>query len=41
MVSFNEIDGVPASGNKWLVDDVLRKQWKFNGFVVSDYTGIP
>jgi beta-glucosidase len=41
MVSFNEIDGVPASGNRWLVDDVLRKQWKFNGFVVSDYTGIP
>jgi beta-glucosidase len=41
MVSFNEIDGVPASGNKWLVDDVLRKQWKFGGFVVSDYTGIP
>jgi len=41
MVSFNEIDGVPASGNKWLVDDVLRKQWKFKGFVVSDYTGIP
>lgn len=41
MVSFNEIDGVPASANKWLVDDVLRKQWKFNGFVVSDYTGIP
>ena len=41
MVSFNEIDGVPASGNKWLVNDVLRKQWKFNGFVVSDYTGIP
>jgi len=40
MVSFNEIDGIPASGNKWLVDDVLRKQWKFNGFVVSDYTGI-
>ena len=41
MVSFNEINGVPASGNKWLVDDVLRKQWKFGGFVVSDYTGIP
>ncbi|MFM1929487.1 MAG: beta-glucosidase BglX [Bacteroidota bacterium] len=41
MVSFNEIDGVPASANKWLVDDVLRKQWKFDGFVVSDYTGIP
>jgi len=41
MMSFNEVDGIPASGNKWLVDDVLRKQWKFSGFVVSDYTGIP
>jgi len=41
MMSFNEVDGIPASGNKWLIDDVLRKQWKFNGFVVSDYTGIP
>ena len=41
MVSFNEIDGIPASANKWLVEEVLRKQWKFNGFVVSDYTGIP
>jgi beta-glucosidase len=41
MVSFNEVDGIPASGNKWLVDNVLRKQWNFNGFVVSDYTGIP
>jgi beta-glucosidase len=41
MVSFNEVDGIPASGNKWLIDNVLRKQWKFDGFVVSDYTGIP
>lgn len=41
MMSFNEVDGIPASGNKWLIDNVLRKQWKFNGFVVSDYTGIP
>lgn len=40
MVSFNEIDGVPATANKWLIDDVLRKQWDFNGFVVTDYTGI-
>jgi beta-glucosidase len=40
MVSFNEIDGVPATGNKWLLTDVLRKQWGFNGFVVTDYTGI-
>lgn len=41
MASFNEIDGIPATGNKWLMTDVLRKQWKFNGFVVTDYTGIP
>lgn len=40
MASFNEIDGVPATGNKWLMTDVLRNQWKFNGFVVTDYTGI-
>lgn len=40
MTSFNEIDGIPASGNKWLLTDVLRDQWKFNGFVVTDYTSI-
>ena len=40
MASFNEIDGIPATGNKWLLTDVLRKQWNFKGFVVSDYTGI-
>lgn len=40
MASFNEIDGVPATGNKWLLTDVLRDQWGFGGFVVSDYTGI-
>ncbi len=40
MASFNEVDGVPATANKWLMTDVLRKQWGFNGFVVSDYTGI-
>ena len=40
MASFNEIDGVPATANQWLLTDVLRKQWGFNGFVVSDYTGI-
>jgi beta-glucosidase len=39
MASFNEIDGVPATANKWLLTDVLRKQWGFNGFVVTDYTG--
>ncbi len=40
MASFNEIDGVPATANKWLMTDVLRKQWGFSGFVVTDYTGI-
>jgi beta-glucosidase len=40
MSSFNEIDGVPASGNKWLMTDLLRKEWGFNGFVVTDYTAI-
>ena len=40
MASFNEIDGIPATGNRWLMTDVLRNQWKFNGFVVTDYTGI-
>lgn len=40
MSSFNEIDGVPASGNKWLLTDLLRKQWDFKGFLVSDYTSI-
>lgn len=40
MASFNEIDGVPATANKWLLTDVLRDEWGFNGFVVSDYTGI-
>lgn len=40
MASFNTIDGVPATGNKWLLTDVLREQWGFDGFVVTDYTGI-
>lgn len=40
MASFNEIDGIPATANKWLLTDVLRKEWGFNGFVVSDYTGV-
>lgn len=40
MASFNEVDGVPATANKWLLTDVLRKQWGFKGFVVTDYTGI-
>ncbi|WP_228491975.1 beta-glucosidase BglX [Prolixibacter sp. NT017] len=40
MTSFNEVDGIPASGNKWLMTDVLRKQWGFKGFVVTDFTAI-
>ncbi len=40
MSSFNEIDGIPATGNKWLLTDLLRKQWDFKGFVVSDYTSV-
>jgi len=40
MASFNEIDGIPATGNKWLLTDLLRKDWGFKGFVVTDYTGI-
>lgn len=40
MASFNEIDGIPATGSKWLLTEVLRKQWGFKGFVVSDYTGV-
>lgn len=40
MASFNEVDGVPATASKWLMTDILRGQWGFNGFVVTDYTGI-
>lgn len=40
MTSFNEIDGIPASGNRWLLTDLLRKQWGFKGLVVSDYTSV-
>lgn len=40
MASFNEINGMPATANKWLLTDVLRDQWGFDGFVVTDYTGI-
>jgi beta-glucosidase len=40
MASFNDINGVPATANKFLMTDVLRKQWGFKGFVVTDYTGI-
>lgn len=40
MASFNEVDGIPATGNRWLMTEVLRDQWKFDGFVLSDYTGV-
>lgn len=40
MTSFNEVDGIPASGNKWLMTEVLRNQWGFEGFIVTDYTAI-
>lgn len=40
MSSFNTINGVPATGNQWLLTNLLRKQWGFNGFVVSDYTAL-
>lgn len=40
MSSFNEIDGIPATANKWLMTDLLRKQWGFKGFVVTDFTAI-
>ncbi len=40
MSSFNTVDGVPATGNQWLLSDLLRKQWGFKGFVVSDYTAV-
>lgn len=38
MSSFNDIDGVPATANRWLMTQLLREEWKFPGFVVSDYT---
>jgi beta-glucosidase len=40
MSSFNEVDGVPATANSWLMNDVLRKQWGFKGFVVTDFIAI-
>jgi beta-glucosidase len=41
MSSFNDINGIPATANKWLLTDLLRKEWGFQGFVSTDYTGIP
>ena len=40
MASYNEIDGVPSHASKWLLRDILRKEWGFKGFVVSDYYAI-
>ena len=40
MASFNEIAGVPSTESRWLLTDVLRREWGFKGFVVSDYTAI-
>lgn len=40
MTSFNDYDGLPASGNKYLLTDILRKEWGFKGFVVTDYTSM-
>ncbi len=40
MSSFNTINGVPSTANQWLLTDLLRKQWGFKGFVVSDYTAV-
>lgn len=40
MTSFNIVEGIPATGNSWLMNDLLRDDWKFDGFVVTDYTAI-
>lgn len=40
MAAFNDVDGVPATANKYLLDDILRKKWGFDGFVVTDFTAI-
>ena len=40
MTSFNVVDGIPATGNRWLLTNLLHDQWKFDGFVVTDYTAI-
>lgn len=40
MTSFNEIEGIPATANKWLLTDLLQKQWGFHGLIVTDYTAI-
>ena len=40
MSAFNSLNGVPATGNRWLLTDILRNQWKFKGFVVSDWNAV-
>ncbi|MCF0106498.1 MAG: beta-glucosidase BglX [Holdemanella sp.] len=40
MTSFNTVDMMPATGNKWLMDDVLRKEWGFDGVIITDYAAI-
>lgn len=40
MSAFNSLNGVPATGNRWLMTDILRKHWKFKGFVVSDWNAV-
>ena len=40
MTSFNTVDGVPATGNRWLMQDVLRKEWGFTGVLITDYAAI-
>jgi len=40
MASYNEVDGIPSHANKWLLRDLLRKEWGFKGYVVSDYYAI-
>lgn len=40
MTSFNEINGIPATANKWLVTELLREKWGFKGFVSTDYTAV-
>lgn len=40
MTSFNTIDGIPATANKWLMDDVLRGEWGFDGPIITDYAAV-
>lgn len=40
MTSFNDVNGMPSTGNRWLLTEVLRNQWGFDGFIVSDYNAV-